>query len=73
MLNIVVPMAGIGSRFVKAGYKNPKPFIDVCGKPMIVRILDNLYYPNARFILITRKEHLIQEKKQKYALSLDLN
>ena len=31
MINIVIPMAGAGSRFVKAGYKKPKPFIDVLG------------------------------------------
>lgn len=63
MLNIVIPMAGAGSRFVKAGYEKPKPFIDVAGKPMIVRVLENLSYTNARFILIARKEHLEQEKE----------
>ena len=57
-INIVIPMAGAGSRFVKAGYKDPKPFIDVDGKTMIERVLDNLQYPNARYILIARKEHL---------------
>jgi len=61
MINIVIPMAGQGSRFVKAGYEKPKPFIDVDGKPMIVRVLENLAYPNARYILIARKEHM--EKK----------
>lgn len=61
MINIVIPMAGLGSRFSKAGYKKPKPFIDVSGKPMIARVLDNLYYPDARYILIGRKEHLLEE------------
>lgn len=42
MLNIVVPMAGLGSRFAKAGYKDPKPFIDVLGRPMITRVISNL-------------------------------
>ena len=51
-------MAGAGSRFVKAGDKDPKAFIDVDGKTMIERVLDNLQYPNARYILIARKEHL---------------
>jgi len=54
-------MAGAGSRFSKAGFEKPKPFIDVCGKPMIVRVLENLYYPNARYILIARQEHLEKE------------
>ncbi|TKX28193.1 lipopolysaccharide biosynthesis protein [Campylobacter sp. MIT 12-5580] len=62
-MNIVIPMAGLGSRFVKAGFDKPKPFIDVLGKPMIIRVLENLRYKGAKYILIARKEHLIQEKK----------
>jgi NDP-sugar pyrophosphorylase family protein len=54
-------MAGAGSRFSNAGYSKPKPFIDVAGKPMIVRVLENLAYPNARFFLIARKEHIEAE------------
>jgi UDP-N-acetylglucosamine diphosphorylase / glucose-1-phosphate thymidylyltransferase / UDP-N-acetylgalactosamine diphosphorylase / glucosamine-1-phosphate N-acetyltransferase / galactosamine-1-phosphate N-acetyltransferase len=61
MINIVIPMAGTGSRFVKAGYVKPKPFIDVDGKPMIVRVLENLAYKDARYILIARKEHMDKE------------
>ena len=63
MINIVIPMAGAGSRFAQAGYEKPKPFIDVAGKPMIVRVLENLDYPEARYILIAREEHLQQEKE----------
>lgn len=61
MINIVIPMAGAGSRFAKAGYEKPKPFIDVDGKPMIVRVLENLAYPDARYILIARREHMEKE------------
>jgi UDP-N-acetylglucosamine diphosphorylase / glucose-1-phosphate thymidylyltransferase / UDP-N-acetylgalactosamine diphosphorylase / glucosamine-1-phosphate N-acetyltransferase / galactosamine-1-phosphate N-acetyltransferase len=60
-MNIVIPMAGLGSRFSNAGYEKPKPFIDVLGKPMIVRVIENLSYLNAKFILIARKEHMIVE------------
>lgn len=56
-------MAGAGSRFVEAGYRKPKPFIDVAGKPMIVRVLDNLRLPGARYILIARHEHLAAERE----------
>ena len=35
MLNIVIPMAGAGSRFADAGYEEPKPLIPVHGRPMI--------------------------------------
>lgn len=63
MINIVIPMAGEGSRFSQAGYKKPKPFIDVNGIPMIERVINNLKSKNCRFILIARKEHLDQEKE----------
>lgn len=63
MINIVIPMAGAGSRFAKAGYKKPKPFIDVLGKPMICHVLDNLNMPEAKFILLTRKEHFNNEQE----------
>jgi UDP-N-acetylglucosamine diphosphorylase / glucose-1-phosphate thymidylyltransferase / UDP-N-acetylgalactosamine diphosphorylase / glucosamine-1-phosphate N-acetyltransferase / galactosamine-1-phosphate N-acetyltransferase len=62
MINIVIPMAGMGSRFQKEGYEKPKPFIDVAGKPMISRVIENLYYPNANYYLIARKEHLEAEQ-----------
>lgn len=61
-INIVIPMAGLGSRFANVGYEKPKPFIDVDGKPMIVKVLDNLNYPDANYFLIARKEHLEKEK-----------
>ena len=60
-LNIVIPMAGEGSRFKKAGYTKPKPFIDVMGKPMIKWVIENLKFPGAHFILIARKEHITAE------------
>lgn len=63
MLNIVIPMAGAGSRFANAGYKKPKPFIDVLGKPMITHVLENLKIENSRFILLARKEHYENEQE----------
>lgn len=62
-MNIVIPMAGLGSRFAKAGFINPKPLIDVMGKPMIVRVLENLYYSNANYILIARNEYLAKTQQ----------
>ena len=56
-------MAGLGSRFSKAGYLRPKPFIDVNGKPMIERVLENLQLPDANYILIANKLHIEKEKK----------
>ena len=59
LLNIVIPMAGYGSRFSKAGYTDPKPLIPVFGRPMIELVIDNLK-PSCdhRFIFICQAEHL---------------
>lgn len=58
-LNIVVPMAGRGQRFVDAGYRLPKPLLPVHGVPMIRLVIGNLT-PNRphRFIFICQREHL---------------
>lgn len=55
-MNIVVPMAGEGKRFKEAGYTEPKPFIDINGKPMIERVLDTL--PEGKRIFLVREEHM---------------
>ena len=55
-LNVLIPMAGEGSRFAKAGYTFPKPIIEVNGEPMIKVVIDNLNI-EANFIFIIRKEH----------------
>lgn len=59
MLNIVIPMAGAGSRFVEAGYLTPKPLIPINGMPMIQLVTNNLR-PNCphRFIFVCQKLHL---------------
>ena len=59
MLNIVVPMAGRGSRFAQAGYAMPKPLIDIYGHPMIEYVVKNIRPAEEhRFIFICQQEHL---------------
>jgi dTDP-glucose pyrophosphorylase len=59
MINIVIPMAGAGSRFAKAGYKNPKPLILINDIPMIQLVIKNLTPKEEhRFIFICQKEHV---------------
>ena len=59
MINIVIPMAGLGSRFSKAGYKDPKPLIPVLGTPMIKLVIDNLRpHVSHRFIFICQRAHI---------------
>lgn len=60
-INVVIPMAGLGSRFSQAGYTKPKPFIDVDGRTMIETVMSNLAIEGARYILLARKEHLAAE------------
>jgi beta-phosphoglucomutase-like phosphatase (HAD superfamily)/dTDP-glucose pyrophosphorylase len=55
-MNVLIPMAGAGSRFQKAGYTFPKPLIEVNGKPMIQLVVENLNI-DARHIFVVQKEH----------------
>jgi len=66
-LNILLPMAGAGSRFSAAGYTFPKPLIEVRGNPMIQHVVNNLNI-NANYIYIVQKEHY-----EKYNLYSFLN
>lgn len=50
--SVLIPMAGAGSRFVKAGYDLPKPLIEVSGRPMVIQAtLDLPDAPIHRFVL----------------------
>ena len=66
-LNVLIPMAGAGSRFQLAGYTFPKPLIEVKGKPMIQVVVENLNI-KANFIYVVQKEH-----RTKYNLDTLLN
>ena len=66
-LNVLIPMAGAGSRFAEAGYAFPKPLIDVHDKPMIQAVVDNLAI-EATYTYIVQKSHF-----EKYNLSYLLN
>lgn len=55
-LNVLIPMAGAGSRFTEAGYIFPKPLIDVNGVPMIQLAVDSLGL-DANFIFVVQKSH----------------
>jgi HAD superfamily hydrolase (TIGR01509 family) len=66
-MNVLIPMAGAGSRFANNGYSFPKPLIDVYGKPMIQIVIDNINI-NANYIYVIQKEH-----RNKYNLDTMLN
>ena len=66
-LNVLIPMAGAGSRFQQAGYTFPKPLIDVKGNPMIQLVVENLNI-DANYIYVVQKSH-----REKYNLDTLLN
>ena len=66
-MNVLIPMAGAGSRFAEQGYTFPKPLIEVGNKPMIQVVADNLNI-EANYIFIVQKVHY-----EKYNLETVLN
>ena len=62
-MNVLIPMAGRGSRFASQGYTFPKPLIEVKGKPMIQVVVENLNI-KANYTFIVQKEHY-----EKYSLN----
>lgn len=77
MLNIVLPMAGRGSRFADAGYTLPKPLIPIRGVPMIKVVVDNLS-PKCehRFLFVCQQEHIekfdLIPKLKSYAKNVEI-
>jgi len=54
---VLVPMAGAGARFSRAGYAEPKPLVPVAGRPMVQRALDSLP-PAERWLVVAQAERL---------------
>ncbi len=59
-MNIVITMAGLGSRFKKAGYTMPKYMVEVKGKTLfewsMLSLLDFNKQENVKYIFVVRKE-----------------
>ena len=66
-MNVLIPMAGAGSRFEMAGYTFPKPLIEVGGKPMIQLVVENINI-DATHTFVVQKSHY-----EKYHLNHLLN
>ena len=63
-INIVIPMAGAGSRFSVAGFDIPKPFIKFNQKMMIEHVLNSFNNIKAKFILVLQEKFLVEQKEQ---------
>ena len=59
-MNIVIPMAGLGTRFSNAGYTTPKPLIDIEGKPMIQQAVETVGF-EGKYIFIIQRDELIKK------------
>jgi NDP-sugar pyrophosphorylase family protein len=59
MVQIVLPMTGLGKRFKEAGYTDPKPLIDVDGKPMIEHVI-GLFPGETNVLAICNSVHLVE-------------
>jgi dTDP-glucose pyrophosphorylase len=66
-LNVVIPMAGLGHSFYKAGYTFPKPLIDINGKTMIQIVMENLNIEANYYFLVDKGSYI------KYHLDKYLN
>ena len=61
-MQILIPIAGKGLRFKNSIFTKPKPLIDVYGKPMIIRAIEN-YKIKANFIFVLIKNSFYNELK----------
>lgn len=61
-LHIIMPMAGEGSRFLREGWKTPKPLIKLHGKELFLRAIGSITIPDVpiKYSFIVRKEHIVK-------------
>lgn len=58
-INILIPMAGEGQRFINKGYLEPKPLININNKKMIELVYNNIN-TNGNYIYVAKKQHIDQ-------------
>jgi NDP-sugar pyrophosphorylase family protein len=62
-MQIVIPMSGVGQRFIDAGYQQPKPLIEIDGMPIIEHVI-NLFPGEENFLFICNEEHIATTNMQ---------
>jgi NDP-sugar pyrophosphorylase family protein len=68
-MHIVIPMSGIGKRFLDADYTDPKPLIQVEGRPIIAHVVD-MFPGETKFTFICNEEHLKNTKMREVLTKL---
>lgn len=71
-IQLIIPMSGIGKRFIEAGYDRPKPLIEVDGKPIIEHVL-NLFPGVNDVSFICNDKHLKETDMREILLKLKPN
>ena len=60
-MQLIVPMSGVGQRFKDKGYKLPKPFIEISGKPIVQHVIE--MFPGVEEVLfIVNADHFKDEE-----------
>ena len=75
-MNILFPIAGLGTRFKKSGFMDPKPFVKFRGKTLIEWSLSSLRLPGKYFVIVNglEKQYIktLEEIKNKYFLDMEI-
>jgi bifunctional N-acetylglucosamine-1-phosphate-uridyltransferase/glucosamine-1-phosphate-acetyltransferase GlmU-like protein len=68
-VQIIIPMSGLGNRFVESGYKVPKPLIEVDGKPIIEHVV-NLFPHESDITFICNEKHLQETNMREILINI---
>lgn len=71
-MNYAIIAAGEGSRLAQEGVAKPKPLVDICGEPMIGRLINLFCRCNAESISIIVNEQMTEVREYIDSLSLDI-
>lgn len=72
-MNYAIIAAGEGSRLAQEGVAKPKPLVDICGEPMIGRLINLFCRCNAESISIIVNEQMTEVREYIESLSLDIS
>jgi dTDP-glucose pyrophosphorylase len=64
-MKIIIPMAGLGSRFTAQGHTEPKPLIKFLGKPMIQHVVEHLGLLDLHHVFLCQADHIEKYKLKK--------
>ena len=67
-MHIIIPMSGIGKRFLSAAYKSPKPLIRIEDKPIIGHVIE-MFPGENKITFICNKEHIHNTSMKKELFS----